>query len=194
MKSRRKKVDKGKKTKYRSVKLYKPTLSPIEEEYIDPYKFLPNLLLENSMLSRKSSINNDIDIIIDNINDDIYIYVIQQIMENYDSDCGIYEENKKIINSFKYLIKLNDFFKKSFKKRDAKNVIKTIKKGLKKIEILKNECFVTANTLINLSFIQTFFEDIITNILSNIPDEMEKISNDGKRKSKKRKIFINKII
>lgn len=163
----RKNTDNGRRIKYRSVKLYNPPLSPIEEEYT-----LQELLSrQSSALSRQSSIGQGeykSEIIDYEINSDTYLVAVIQIMNEYNNDCAVYEEEKKIKECFEYLIELGDFLKQSFKKRDAQKVIKRIKTGLKKIRILEDECFVMANTQKNLTLIETFLENIIITINKNV--------------------------
>ena len=161
----RKNTDNGRRINYKSVKLYNPPLSPIEEEYT-----LNELLSrQSSALSRQSSIGEYKSEIIDyEINSDTYIVAIIHIMNEYNNDCEVYEEEKKIKECFEYLIELGDFLKQSFKKRDAQKVIKRIKTGLKKIRILEDECFVMANTIKNLTLIETFLENIIITINKNV--------------------------
>ena len=153
------------KYKYNSVKLYKSNLSPIEE-YTDPYK-QPFFLSRESSTNSQSNVYNNAFLIDYDIDTSNYINAIKRIIDDYENDCGgIYEDKTKIIGCFDYLLELND----------SLGDVEKIKRGLKKIRILSNECLANVNTQRYLGLIEIFFINII-----------EKKMKDGKRKRKSKK-------
>jgi hypothetical protein len=154
------------KSKYKSVKLYKSNLSPIEEEYTDPYK-QPFFLSRESSTNSQSNVYNNAVLIDYDIDTSNYINAIKRIIDDYENDCGIYDDKKKtrIIRDFDYLLKLND----------SLGDVEKIKRGLKKIRFLSNECLANVNTQRYLGLIEIFFINII-----------ERKMKDGKRKRKRK--------
>ena len=168
------KQDQGRKKLYNYLKYYIPPLSPIQEENDNDVISVSDLLSrQNSALSRQTS-NSSLPpgeyvakLIDYEITPDTYLMAIEDIEREYDSDCGIFTEYEKINKAFKYLISVNELFKLKVSKKNINKVKESFIKGIKKIRILSDECFVRSNTQINLNMITTFFEKIITYINKN---------------------------
>ena len=94
------------------------------------------------------------------VNSDNYIDVLNIISREYEDDCDedIYKDKDKDVDVFEYLSKLNV-------KNPNKKDIRKIKKGLKYIERLSDNCYILVNTQDNLNLIDVFLNKIICRLM-----------------------------
>jgi hypothetical protein len=92
------------------------------------------------------------------LNSDNYTDVLNIISREYEDDCeeDIYKD--KDVDVFEYLSKLNV-------KNPNKKDIRKIKKGLKYIERLSDNCYILVNTQDNLNLIDVFLNKIICRLM-----------------------------
>ena len=172
---------------------------------VDYKKLILPMSRESSLgLLRKSSFEEEepVEFISFDLNVNTYLEVIKKIENDYykDTECPIYsdvDDEKKIINSFKYLKNLDKYLKLYYevKTRDEKNIekfMKKIEKSLKKLLILADLCYIMSNTLSHLSLVYKFLDKIKKDLIKE--SHSERKSKDGKKKSIKKKSIKKKSI